>query len=267
VQPRTIFITGTDTGVGKTVLTGLLFSQLRQRGRPVIALKPFCSGGRADAQILHGLQNGDLTLDQVNPFYFQEAVAPLVAARLHRRRISLAQTLSHIRQLHAFLRKAEHAGSAVPASNPLIQQSTNPVLLIEGAGGLLAPLGESFSAADLIKMAACEVLVASANRLGTINHTLLTAQKLQSLGVKKVKAVMLQIERPSKTPRASRTRPDASSRSNYQILSELLTPVPVFSLPYLPELTVAHDTAATCAALQKAARRLEPLLAKILAPS
>lgn len=67
---QTYFITGTDTGVGKTVLTALLLSHLRQSGCSALAIKPFCSGGRGDAHLLHSLQNDDLTLDQINPFYF-----------------------------------------------------------------------------------------------------------------------------------------------------------------------------------------------------
>src|SRR5260221_14172519 len=94
--PRTIFITGTDTGVGKTLLTALLLAHLRQNGVPALALKPFCSGGRADAELFHALQDGDLTLDEINPFYFREPIAPLVAARKHRRRIQLDDVLKNI---------------------------------------------------------------------------------------------------------------------------------------------------------------------------
>ena len=79
--PRIIFITGTDTGVGKTLLTGLLLHHLRQSGCHALAMKPFCSGSRADAEFLHAVQDGELTLDEINPFFFAEPLAPLVAAR------------------------------------------------------------------------------------------------------------------------------------------------------------------------------------------
>ena len=86
---KTIFITGTDTGVGKTVLTGLLLHHLREKGVRALAMKPFCSGSRRDVKLLKALQNSELTDDEINPYYFKEAVAPLVAARMHHKIIQL----------------------------------------------------------------------------------------------------------------------------------------------------------------------------------
>src|SRR2546429_4432134 len=99
MQRPTIFITGTDTGVGKTVLTGLLVTHLRNQGTDALAIKPFCSGSRADAKLLQAIQDRELTLEEINPFYFPEPVAPLVAARLHRRAITLRQVLAHIERV------------------------------------------------------------------------------------------------------------------------------------------------------------------------
>src|SRR6476469_2720446 len=96
MSTKIVFITGTDTGVGKTLLTGLLLCHLRARGARALALKPFCSGSRGDAQLLHDLQDGDLTLEEVNPFYFPEPVAPLVSARKHKRKIPLDEVIQHI---------------------------------------------------------------------------------------------------------------------------------------------------------------------------
>ena len=75
------FITGTDTGAGKTVLTALLAAFLRGRGVKVAALKPICSGGRADATIIFTALGGRLTLDEINPWHFRAPIAPLLAAR------------------------------------------------------------------------------------------------------------------------------------------------------------------------------------------
>src|ERR1043166_58561 len=121
---ETIFIIGTDTGVGKTLLTALLLWHLRKTGCHALAIKPFCTGDRADAEILHALQEGDLSLEQINPFYFSQAVAPLVAARKHQRHIPLGTVLEYIQDT-----KGRFSPSAI-ASRP-------SVLLIEGAGGLL----------------------------------------------------------------------------------------------------------------------------------
>ena len=67
------FVTGTDTGAGKTVLTALLTRFLRNRGLKVAALKPICSGGRNDARALRAALNGALSLDEINPWHFRFA--------------------------------------------------------------------------------------------------------------------------------------------------------------------------------------------------
>src|SRR2546421_10854607 len=99
MQPRILFITGTDTGVGKTLMTGLLLHHLRSTGCRALAIKPFCSGGTADIEILHALQDGELTRNEINAFYFRDPIAPLVAARKGRRKIPLDTVLDHIRRI------------------------------------------------------------------------------------------------------------------------------------------------------------------------
>jgi len=98
MQP-TLFITGTDTGVGKTVLTALLARFLRARGVRAAALKPVCSGGRDDARVLHAAMDGALALDEINPWHFRAPIAPLVAARREHRRVRLAEVLAHVHRL------------------------------------------------------------------------------------------------------------------------------------------------------------------------
>lgn len=235
---KILFITGTDTGVGKTVLTALLLSHLRALGRRALALKPFCSGGREDAELLHALQEGDLTLDQVNPFYFCEPVAPLVAARRHRREISLEQVVRHIRSV---------ASGKVLATKSC-GETGQKYLLVEGSGGLLVPLGENYTVLDLLRRLNCEVVVVSANRLGTINHTLLTMQALRAFGQKRACRVVLMQSR----------RGDFSCRSNPHILRELLAPIPVISLPFL-----GRD-GSSISGLKKNAKKFQKTLARLL---
>src|SRR5690349_6905609 len=124
---RIIFITGTDTGVGKTLLTALLLVHLRRQGRAALGIKPFCSGTRADVRLLRQAQDLQLTPSQINPFYFPEPLAPLVAARKHRRTIHSDEILAHVAQS---ARRCQF-------------------LLIEGAGGLLVPLAKGFTTLDL----------------------------------------------------------------------------------------------------------------------
>jgi dethiobiotin synthetase len=224
VAAKIIFVTGTDTGVGKTLLTALLLSQLRSSGCKALAMKPFCSGDREDARILHALRERELTLDEVNPFHFPEPLAPLVAARKHRRRIPLAEVLQRIKHIRKTI---EHSTLETGLST----------LLIEGAGGLLAPLGEGYSLMDLMRELRGEVIVVSRNQLGTINHTLLTVRFLQEnwerSAPKQRFGTQERREFGIKVVMMDGGRPDLSSRSNARVLTELLAPVPVFSLPFL----------------------------------
>src|SRR5215510_11029750 len=99
VHMAVIFITGTDTGVGKTLLTGLLLAHLRQNNVHALAMKPFCSGDRADVELLHKLQDGELARDEINPFYFSRPLAPAVAARKGNRSVPLPEVLRRIEVL------------------------------------------------------------------------------------------------------------------------------------------------------------------------
>jgi len=269
-EPRIIFITGTDTGVGKTVLTGLLLTHLRQTGRRAFALKPFCSGGRADAEILHALQDGELSLDQINPFYFEEPVAPLAAARLHRRKISLDQTLKHIGQVYDLL--LDRPAKISRANNEVIQHSNNPVrldpiLLIEGAGGLLAPLGQWFSAEDLIKTLRCEVIVTAANRLGTLNHTALTGRILQEAGAQRLRVVLMDCDGASPITQASHrssAKSKLASRMNRLMLCEMLHPTAVFHLPHITKLAKIPGKTERRSLLITCGKKLKKTLAQIL---
>jgi dethiobiotin synthetase len=199
-MPRTIFITGTDTGVGKTVLAASLLHYLRQTGVRALGMKPFCSGGREDAELIQSMQPGELADDEVNPFYFPEAVAPLVSARKHDRRITLAETM---RRLRGVQRKCD-------------------VLIVEGSGGLLVPLGKKLMVADVIRALKCEVVIVARNRLGTINHTLLTVGTAKRLRPKQIKVVLM-----------DGGERDASTSTNLKILRELLAPIRVVEYPFL----------------------------------
>lgn len=196
---RILFITGTDTGVGKTVLTALLTGHLRAKGVKALAMKPFCSGSRSDARLLRAMQEKVLTLDEINPFYFDKPVAP--AAALGRgKNIRLDTVLAKIRALEA---RCE-------------------VLLIEGSGGLLVPLGKNYTVLDLIRRLRCEVVVVSRNQLGTINHTLLTLVALEGSGIKEVRTVLV----GAKTP-------DFSTGTNLQMIQKLAPKARLFSVPNL----------------------------------
>ena len=222
---KTIFITGTDTGVGKTVLTGLLLHHLREKGVRALAMKPFCSGSRRDVKLLKALQNNELTDEEINPYYFKEAVAPLVAARMHHKIILLKSVLEKIKGL----------------------QKRCDLLLIEGAGGLLAPLGEGFTNKDLISQIDCAVLIVGRNRLGTINHTLLTVKALQAIRNQSVKAVLMEGKLT-----------DDSAQTNCEILRETLAEISVFRLPFI------GASASSAIGVENCSKKMKKPLAQIL---
>jgi dethiobiotin synthetase len=255
MRTRVVFVTGTDTGVGKTLLTALLLCHLRERGIRAWALKPFCSGGRQDAELLHRLQDRELTLDEVNPFYFPEPVAPLVSARKHRREVSLDQVTRHIHSIVSRLSCVPHSRSGLVAeSKGKSASQPRPVndrfLIIEGSGGLLVPLGERYTVRDLIAHLACEVIVVSRNKLGTINHTLLTVQSLHSIraGTSGRRSVVLM----------NSAAQDLSSRTNAAILAEILSPVPLVLIPFLGR------NCDSVAALKRNVKKFQKTLAAVL---
>jgi dethiobiotin synthetase len=200
MKRTTFFITGTDTGVGKTVLTALLVRHLRERGVSAAALKPICSGGRGDARALRAAMNGALTPDEINPWHFRAPIAPLPAARRERRRVGLADVLAHVRTM----------------------QRRFDVLLVEGAGGLLSPLGGNFDSRDLIAALRATPMVVCPNRLGAVNQVLLTLAALPRNASCRARVVLM-----------SPSKPDASTSTNVSLLAEFLDAQRIFCLPRL----------------------------------
>jgi len=235
VQPSIIFITGTDTGVGKTLITSLLLRHLRENGHRAFAIKPFCSGGRADAELLHSLQDDGLSLEQINPFYFPEPLAPFIAAEKSRRRITLENVVRHIQKVR----------------QSLASKDRNTILLIEGAGGLLVPLGRNFTWREIIQELGCGVLLVAANRLGTINHTLLTTKVSQAAGNQQLAIVLTCLCPPAKAT------PDMPS--NGRLICAFLDSIALFQIPFLGPKACHHR------ALKKNAKKLKKTLAGILA--
>ena len=156
-----LFITGTDTNAGKTFVTALLTRALRGRGFETIALKPLCSGERSDVEILQAASDHCLSLDETNPIWLREPAAPLVAARLENRSISLDALIDWFCAL----------------------SEKHPSLLVEGAGGWLVPITPTQTIADFAARLALPVVVVVANRLGCINHTLLTLESIRARGL------------------------------------------------------------------------------------
>lgn len=161
-----IVLCGTDTGVGKTIVTGLLCRELAKQKLDFTVFKPFESGAvkrkggnllRPDTDFLCKMSQGRATPDQANLYAFREALAPAIAARRSGIRVDWGLVL---RTIHAAARK-------------------HKLVLVEGAGGLLAPLCGQKTNLDLMRDLKAHALIVGRLGLGTINHTRLTYDRLR----------------------------------------------------------------------------------------
>ncbi len=158
---RSFFVTGTDTGVGKTYVTARLVRGLRARGIDAVGFKPLCCGGREDAEALHEAADGALSLNEVNPVWLRAPTAPYTASLIENRTIDLdliRETYRRLRERHA-------------------------TVLVEGVGGWLVPIRQDFTTADLAAEWGLPVVIVVGNRLGSLNHTALTVRAIRSAGL------------------------------------------------------------------------------------
>ena len=147
-----IFITGTGTEIGKTVIAGGLAASLKQAGMNVGVMKPISTGDRADAQFLKHAAQVDDELSSINPIYLRHPLAPSVAARMEGRDIDV---------------------SCVETAFAELQQKYDFVI-VEGVGGIAVPIQDDFLVVHLIKRLQLPILIVAQVGLGTLNHTLLT---------------------------------------------------------------------------------------------
>ena len=217
-----IFITGTDTGVGKTMLACLLTRYLRGAGVSVGALKPVCSGGRADARLLHAALDGALALDEINPWHFRAPLAPVLAARREGRKLRRNGVVACVRRMRKQFQ----------------------VLLVEGAGGLLSPLGEDFDSRDLILSLRATPVVVCPNRLGAVSQTLLVLAALPRRVSSQAQVVLM-----------SPARSDAASRNNRRLLGEIIGADRIHVFPRLTS-AARYDRLSQDGRVRQALRRL-----------
>ena len=194
-----IFITGTDTGVGKTYFTALLTRMLRDQGIPAIALKPVASGDRSDALALSEAMDGALPVSRINPIHFSTPLAPYAAGILENRLFPWDQLRSHWRE---------------------ISGSFPGPFLIEGVGGWRVPMDSTHTVREWALELGLPVLVVCRATLGTLNHTLLTVDSIRQAGLPIPGTVMNFHAAPE----------DDATRTNPGILEEW-SKLPVAKLP------------------------------------
>ena len=179
-----IFITGTDTGVGKTHFCALLVRSLRARGIDAVGIKPFCCGDRSDAEHLLEASEGVLTLSEVNPVWLRVPAAPYAASLVENRLLDVETASETIRKL----------------------ATRHRFLVIEGVGGWRVPLTQQTCMSEFARNLGFPVIVISANRLGTINHTQLTVDSIQGSNTSCLGVVLNQPEPGMESPAAITNR-------------------------------------------------------------
>lgn len=168
-----IFIMGTDTNVGKTFISMGISAALHKRGIDLGVAKLMMSGMEredpgSDASLLKEMSCDTNSLEQINPFQFSERVTPYIAAERVNRVITLADI--------------EAAWNRI--------RSTHTYYLVEGAGGLMAPMGKGYHVGHMAQITNLPLIIVARAGLGSANHTLLTIEKARALGLE-VRGVIL----------------------------------------------------------------------------
>lgn len=202
-----LFIAGTDTGVGKTIVTASLGLTLKAQRYRVVAMKPIETGVDGDPMpdslylnTLLGLKESTETLC---PYRFSRPLAPAIAARMEGRQLEPVT----IQRAYDALR------------------SSYDIVLVEGVGGLLVPLAQGFFVIDLIALLNLNVLLVARRGLGTINHTLLSLEALKARGLFCLGVVLNDTE----------GRGGIADKTNPMALKELMEVPLVGVFPFLPE--------------------------------
>jgi len=198
-------ITGTDTSVGKTVVSAALVGWLRAHGVEVAAMKPIETGGsQDDAAVLHRAAGYAGSISDVGPLRFAEPVSPFAAASTRGINIDLGE-------LDESFEKLSHNRDAV---------------IVEGSGGLLVPITQNVSYAQLFARWNLEVIIVAANRLGVINHVLLTVMAAWGQRLK-LRGIVL-----NSVPVQSEDK-DPSRLTNQRLLQQLVPRVPIIAFSQL----------------------------------
>jgi len=208
---QTLFVTGTDTNVGKTYVTCLLLKKLLATGLTVGAYKPVCSGAEKDAagryfwsdiEALKSATNQKFSEELICPQKFLAAVAPNVAAELEGKVVSDDLLLSGV---SAWMKQVD-------------------TLIVEGAGGIFCPLSNHVTVLDLAIQIQAPMIVVAANRLGVISHTRLTVDRIRRSGLD-VAAVILNEVRASDPA-------DSSLTTNARQLSHWIPDVAILHVAF-----------------------------------
>jgi len=221
-----IFVTGTDTGVGKTVVAGAIARQLAMKGKRTGVFKPIATGCKhtreglvsSDAEFLAHCADSRFSLEQINPIRYHEPVAPIVAAELSKREIAWESL--------------EQAYKNVAAESEIV--------IVEGIGGVMVPITKKYFVIDLMEEMALPVIIVAWSRLGTINHTLLTIEMCKNRGLQVLGVVLNGYQAD---------RADMAEETNIRVINEtagvkILTVIPFDKNTCLEKGTIGEEITA-----------------------
>lgn len=209
------FVTGTDTDVGKTIISGGLAAVLHENNLDVGVFKPMLSGisrddPESDTSFLKEMSQTALTAEEITPFTFCEPVSPLVAAQQEGKTVELEEIMQKWEKVR---RKCG-------------------CFIVEGAGGISVPLGEKFLVSDVIQKIGLPLIIVARPDLGTINHTFLTVHYARSAGIK-VAGIIIN---------GRKDGPSLAEKTNPAVI-EQFTGVPVLGItPRLGKVTKKNVT-------------------------
>ncbi len=208
--PKGIFVTGTDTGVGKTVVSAAVAFNLQQLGKKVVVMKPVQTGtdsaGLMDIEFVGLVMGIKHNIDEVCPYRFPHPVAPSVAANLVGEKVELEKIKSAFHQLC----------------------SNYDTVIVEGAGGLLVPIAEDYLMSDLVLDLELPLLIVTRPSLGTLNHTLLTVECAKARGIRVLGIIISQFP----------LVPDIAERTNPELILEMTGELLLGVLPFDNEISV-----------------------------
>ena len=215
---RGFFITGTDTGVGKTIIAGALILVIRSLGLRVCGMKPIETGcmkaesgfkdrvlETSDGMFLKETADMDDSIDVITPIRFEKPLAPFPASEIE----GIPVDIDKIKKaFESLLKKYD-------------------MVVVEGIGGLLVPLKRDYFVLDLVKQFGLPIIIVSRPGLGTINHTLLTVNYAMKEGLNVAGIIMNYSQSPEKT---------LAEETNPKVIRQI-SPVPIIGIfPYLEDL-------------------------------
>ena len=207
---KQLFITGTDTDIGKTFVTAGIATSLKKLGKDVGIMKPFAAGiakktgyKSEDVQILSDAAQITDNEKLVNPYFFPIAASPYTASTNLGIKINVKKVLDCLNKL----------------------STQHDILLIEGIGGVMTPILKNYYVTNLIKEMNIETIIVTSSRIGTVNHTVMTCTMCQNYGIN-IRGIIINVLESDGYPLETLTR-DLEELTNIKVLC---------SIPYMENL-------------------------------